>query len=71
MTQITVRGSGTLDHETQEFKFTRILRDRGDFSLRELEAWIVDMLTMHGWEREFTVGEISRRWIPDMSFTKC
>lgn len=71
MTQITVRGCGTLDHELKSFKFTRILRDRGDFSLRELETWIVDMLTSHGWDREFTIVEISRRWIPETSFTKC
>ena len=71
MTQFTVRGAGTLDGKAEDFRFTRVLRDRGDFSLAELEAWIVDMLKMHGWEREFTVCEISRRWIPDMSFTKC
>lgn len=46
MSQITVRGTGMLDHETHDFKFTRVLRDRGDFSLAELEAWIVDMLKM-------------------------
>jgi hypothetical protein len=69
MTQITVRGCGTRDHQAKPFKFTRILRERNDFSLRELEDWITDMLTLQGWQAEFTVGEISRRWIPEQSLT--
>ena len=71
MTQITVRGTGTLDGKAEDFKFTKILHDAGDYGLRELEAWIVDMLKMHGWQREFTVCKVSSRWIHGTTFTKC